>query len=152
MKIHSREQLNRFWADRLGIDSSLARTPSICCTVQHLYSGVQLFANSERVVIASPPAKAELIQKAIIDLSPEEVFSVEWLQRILANDAGRIIGPAEVHYADETSFRSEQSHGGRALLATDSVAYRGLVAALDPKEVEYSGVSSEVFPALEVFP
>jgi GNAT superfamily N-acetyltransferase len=152
MKAHSREQLDRFWADKLGIDSSLASTPSICFTVQHLYSGVQLFANGERVVIASPPGMAELIQNAIIGLSPEEAFSVEWLHRIIANDAERIIGPAEVHYADETSFRSEQSQGGRALLAADSDAYRGLVAALDPKEVEYSGVSSELFPPLEVFP
>jgi GNAT superfamily N-acetyltransferase len=155
MKAYSREQIDQFWSYELGIGSSLSSTPNICCTVQHRYSGVQLFANSERVVIASPPGKAELIQNAIIDLSPEEAFSVEWLQRIFANDAERIIGPAEVNYADETSFRSEESHGGRALLATDSDAYHGLVAALDPKEVEDSGVSfrpiSETFPAFGVF-
>jgi len=150
MKMHSREQLDRFWADKLGVDSSLASTPNICCTVQHLYSGVQLFTNGERLVIASPPDKAELIKKAIIDVSAEEAFSVEWLKRIFANDAERIIGPAEVNYADETSFRSEPSHRGRALSASDAVAYRRFVAALDPKE-EDIGVSSDAFPAFGAF-
>ena len=151
MKAHSWEQLDRFWSHELGIDSSLASTPRICCTVQRLYSGVQLFANGERLVIASPPAKAELIQNAIVDISPEEAFSVEWLQRVFANDAERILGPAEVNYADETSFRSEPSHRGRALLTSESDAYRVLVDALDPKEVEDSGVSSDAFPAFGAF-
>ena len=150
MKTHSREQLDRFWADYLGIDSSLASTPNVCCTAQHLYSGVQLFTNGERLVIASPPDKAELIKKAIIDVSAEEAFSVEWLKRIFANDAERIIGPAEVNYADETSFRSEPSHRGRALSASDAVAYRRFVAALDP-EAEDIGVSSDAFPAFGAF-
>ncbi|HKQ79144.1 MAG TPA: hypothetical protein VJ810_35945 [Blastocatellia bacterium] len=132
MKAHSLEHIDRFWAHELGIDSSLASTPRICCTVQHLYPGVQLFANGERLIVASPPAKAELIQDAIIDASPEEAFSVEWLQRVLANDAERISGPAEVNYADETSFRSESGHRGRALSTPDSDAYRALVAALSP--------------------
>jgi GNAT superfamily N-acetyltransferase len=149
MKTSSWEQLDRFWAHKLGIDSGLASTPRICCTVQHLYPGVQLFANGERLVIASPPAKAELIQKAIVDVSPEEAFSVEWLQRVFADDAEKILGPAEVNYADETSFRSDQSLRGRALLASESDAYRVLVAAFDPKEVEDSGVS---FPALDTVP
>jgi GNAT superfamily N-acetyltransferase len=151
MKTHGWEQLDRFWAHELGIDSSLASTPRISCTVQHLYPGVQLFANGERLIIASPPAKAELIQDAVADDSPEVAFSVEWLQRIFANDAERILGPAEVNYADETSFRSESSHRSRALSTSDSDAYRVLVAALDPTEVEDSGVSSDAFPAFGAF-
>ena len=152
MKARSREQLDLFWAHQLGIDSSLTSTPRICCTVQHLYPGVQLFANGERLIIAAPPTKAELIQAAITDVLPEEAFSVEWIQRVFANDAERIIGPAEVNYADETSFRSESGHRGRALSPTESDAYRALVATLDPKEAEYSGVSPDSFPAFEAFP
>lgn len=151
MKASSREQLDRFWAHQLGIDLSLESIPRICCTVQHLYSGVQLFANRERLVIASPPAKVKLIQNAIIDVSPEEAFTVEWLQQIFANEAERIIGPAEVNYADETTFRSESSQVGRALLASETEAYRGLLAALDPKEIEDSGASIPSFPAFGAF-
>jgi len=151
MKAHSLEQLDRFWAHELGIDSSLASTPRICCTAQRLYSGVQLFSNGERLVIASPPDKVEFIQNAIVDIPPEEVFSVEWLQRVFANDAERILGPAEVNYADESSFRSEPSHSGRALLASESDAYRALVDALDPREVEENGFSSDAFPAFGAF-
>jgi len=152
MKAHSLEQVDRFWAHKLGIDSSLASTPRICCTVQHLYSGVQLFSNGERLVIAAPPARAELIQKAIVDITPEEAFSVEWLQCIFGGEAERIIGPAEVNYADETNFRAETGHFGRALLASDSDAYRAFVNALDPMELEASGaVSSDAFPAFGAF-
>jgi GNAT superfamily N-acetyltransferase len=151
MKMQSLLQLDRFWADKLGNDSNLASTPNICCTVQPLISGVQLFTNGERLIIASPPDKAELIKKAIIDVPAEEAFSVEWLKRIFANDAEKIIGPAEVNYADETSFRSEASHLGRALSSSDAVAYRGLVAALDPKKEDISISSSDAFPAFGAF-
>jgi hypothetical protein len=92
-----------------------------------------LLLDGERLVIASLPAKAELIRNAIVDISPEEALSVEWLQRVFANDADRILGPAEVNYADETSFRSEPSHHGRALLPSESDAYRALVDAIDPR-------------------
>jgi GNAT superfamily N-acetyltransferase len=151
MKAHTREQLDRFWAHQLGMDSGLASTSRICCTTQSLYSGVQLFANGERLIIASPPATAELIQNAIADVSPEEAFSVEWLQSVFANDAERILGPAEVNYADETTFRSEYNHCGRALSISESDAYRTFVAALAPKEVEDSGVSADAFPAFGAF-
>lgn len=151
MKAHSWEQLDRFWAHKLSIDSSLASTPRICCTVQHLYPGVQLFLNGERLIIASPPAKAELIQDAITDVSLEEAFSVEWLQRVFANDAEKIVGPAEVNYADETSFRSELGHRGRALSPLDSDAYRTLVAALNPKVEDIGVSSSDEFPAFGTF-
>jgi len=76
---------------------------------------------------------------------------VEWLQRVFAQDAERILGPAEVNYADETIFRSERRHFTRPLSASDSAAYSALAAALDSKEVEDSGVSSEAFPAFGAF-
>jgi GNAT superfamily N-acetyltransferase len=150
MKTGSREQIDRFWAERLGSDSSLASTASIRCTVQHLYSGVQLFTNGKRLIIASPPAKVELIEQAVVDASPEEVFSVDWLERILGNQAERIVGPAELKYADEATFRSEPDPLGRALSASDAVAYRSLVAALDPQQEDIS-VSSDAFPAFGAF-
>ena len=149
MKAHNWEQIDRYWANELGIESSLADTPNIFCTTQHLYSGVQLFTNGERLVIASPPEKTELIKNAIIGVSPEEVFSVEWLQRIFS-EAEKIVGPAVVNYADETNFLSEPSNCGRALSASDSDAYRELVAALDPK-VEDIGITSNEFPAFGAF-
>ncbi|MBO0800137.1 MAG: GNAT family N-acetyltransferase, partial [Blastocatellia bacterium] len=117
-----------------------ASIPRIFCTVQHHYSGVRLFANGERLIIASPPARAELIKEATVGVIPEEAFSVDWLQRVFADDAEKILGPAEVCYADEASFRTEPNHNGRALLAKDYDAYRALVESLDPKEVEESGV------------
>ncbi len=151
MKAESEQELDRFWAYELGMDSGLANAPRICCTVQHIYSGVQLFRNSEQLVVASPPSRAEFIQDALTDGSAEELFSVEWLQRVLSKDAEKILGPAEVHYADETTFRSARIHSARALSASDSVAHKALVAALDPGEVEDSGISAQAAPAFGAF-
>jgi GNAT superfamily N-acetyltransferase len=151
MKSENWEAVNRYWARELGMDAGLGKASAICCTVQHLYSGVQLFRDDERLIIACPPTKAKFVQNAVAAVSPEEVFSVEWLQRVFAQDAERIVGPAEVHYADETSFRSERSYFTRPLSAADSAAYSALVAALDSKEVEDSGSSSRAFPALGAF-
>ncbi|MBO0721048.1 MAG: GNAT family N-acetyltransferase [Blastocatellia bacterium] len=148
------ERVDRYWARELGLDSSLASMPPIYCTVQHHYSGVRLFSNGERLIIASPPDRAEQIKKATVGITPEEAFSVDWLQRVFAYDAEKIRGPAEVCYADEMSFRAEPGQGGRALLASEYDAYSALVESLDPKEAEESGVqfpvSSSQFP--DAFP
>lgn len=146
------ERVDRYWARELGIDPSLASMPPrIYCTVQHHYSGVRLFVNGERLIIASPPDRAELIKEATFGITPEEAFSVDWLQRVFGDDAEKIRGPAEVCYADETSFRAEPN-SGRALLASEYDAYRALVESLDPKEIEeIGGVRSDAFPAFGAF-
>lgn len=151
MKTDTREQLDQFWAHELGVPSGLGGTPRLCCMVQHLYPGVQLFSNGERLILASPPAWAEVLHEAIVGVSPVDIFSVAWLQRVFANNAERILGPAEVHYADDTSFRAALNPHGRALSTADVPVYRELVAALDPKEVEESGVSAEAVPAFGAF-
>lgn len=151
MKSENREAVDRFWAHELGADAGLGNARTVCCTVQNLYSGVQLFRDAERLIVACPPNKVKFIQDTIADVSPEELFSVEWLQRVFAQDAERILGPAEVNYADETTFRSGRNHFTRPLSAADAAAYNTLAAALDSKEVEDSGVSSEAFPAFGAF-
>lgn len=151
MKADSWEQIDRFWAQELGLDSGLAGTPGLLCTVQQRYSGVRLFSNGERLVIAAPPAKAEFIREAIFNVSAEDAFSVEWLSCTFADDAERILGPAEVAYADETSFRTELNHGGRALSASDSATYRQLVAELESEVVEETRITADTFPAFGAF-
>jgi GNAT superfamily N-acetyltransferase len=150
MKEETQVAIERFWAQDLGLSSGF-NTQQVCCTIQHLYSGVQMFRRDGRVVIAVPEALHESIQSAICGLSPAELFSVEWLQYVLGRQAERILGPAEVNYADETSFRSGATEDGRALSDLDSEAYRLLYGALDRKEVEESGFSTEAFPAFGAF-
>ncbi len=143
MRPRSRERIERFWTERLGMDSSFAAVPRIHCTLQRLYPGIQLFLSGGQLILASPPATFERIQKAIVDVRAEEAFSVAWLERSLADVAETIIGPAELTYADEASFRSEPSPQGRALSASDAGAHRALVAALDPEQEDIS-VSASV--------
>ena len=152
MKADSEQALERFWAHELGVDPGfLGWAPQVCCTVQRLYAGVQLFRRGGRLVVAAPPDRAEFIQDAIHGLSPDKLFSVEWLQRVFLQDAEKILGPAHVNYADRASFRSEGPHSARRISAADAAAYRSLASALDAKELEDSGFSAEEFPAFGAF-
>ena len=104
----NRQLLERCWARELGVSPKfLGDAPEISCTVQHLYSGVQLFRRDNQLIVAAPPGRAAFIEGAIQGRSPDELFSVEFLQAVLGGEAERIFGPAQAHYADSTSFRSE---------------------------------------------
>jgi predicted GNAT family acetyltransferase len=81
----------------------------------------------------------------------EELFTVEWLRRVFANNAERIIGPAELNYADETTLRSEHSHYVRPLSTADSVAYSAFIGAFSSEEAEESALSPETLPAYGAF-
>jgi len=152
LKPDSQRAVERFWAHELGVDPGfLATAPEVSCSVQRLYAGVQLFRRGGRLVVAAPPDQAPLLQDAMRGRSADEVFSAEWLQRVFVQDAERILGPAHVHYADGTSFRSESSGAARPISASDAAAYRSLAAALGSKEVEDSGFSGEAFPAFGAF-
>lgn len=151
MNDKTRRVADAFWAHDLGAESGFATLP-VSCTVQRLYNGVQIFRRDGAIVIAVPPEKHEHIRDSLSGLSPDELFSVEWLQRVLGPDIEGIRGPAEVFYADETSFRPADTMQARALSQSDLPAYRILEDALDPKDSEDSGFSSGKFPAFGVFP
>ena len=83
--------------------------------------------------------------------SVHDLFSAEWLQHVLGKDVEQILGPAEVNYADDTSFRCNGRQPARPISASDAIAYRALASALDSKEIEDSGFSAEMFPAFGAF-
>jgi GNAT superfamily N-acetyltransferase len=145
---------DRFWANDLGLDSlpPVTRTTAgVVCVPQRLHSGVQAFRHKGVVVIGVPPGKLEAVQRAVHGIAADEVFSVSWLQRVFSDDAETILGPAEVRYADEMSFRTERVADTRELLISDSSSYRALVDALSPNEAFSSGASAESFPAFGAF-
>ena len=151
MKPENLRELDRFWAYELGITTGLANTARIAFVAQSLYPGVQLFRNTEKVIIACPLMKLESLRRAAAGISAEELFSVAWLQRTLGDEAEKILGPADLNYADETNFRLPNRDDTRPLSQADSEAYRKLAAVLDPKEVEDSGFSPSAFPAFGAF-
>src|SRR5690242_6913305 len=97
----TRQKIERFWPYHLGLDAEiLPAVQGVVCPVQHLYSGIQLFRRGRTVIIASPPTKADFIPSTVHDCSPDEVFSVPWLQSLLGSQAELVVGPAELNYAD----------------------------------------------------
>lgn len=152
MRDESQQVIERFWTTELGAESGfLAVIPQVCCTAQHLYSGVQLFRRDNRLIVVAPSDRAEFIQEAIEGFSVDDLFSAEWLQRVFGKDVERILGAAEVNYADDTSFRCNGRQAAQAISSSDSIAYRALASALDSKEIQDSGFSAETFPAFGAF-
>jgi GNAT superfamily N-acetyltransferase len=76
---------------------------------------------------------------------------MNWLQQLFGQHAEKIIGPAEVNYADSSTFKYTANVRGRKLTDDDSQAYASLAASLAATDVEQSGFSSDHFPAFGVF-
>jgi len=143
---------DRFWARDLGLTpEAFSGSRGVCCTVQNLYSGVQLLRRNECLVVAAPPARIKFVEEAIGDCSIDAVFSVNWLQRLLGQNAEKIIGPADVNYADSSTFKYAANTQGAKLTEDDFHAYAALAASLTAIEVEQSGFSPDHFPAFGAF-
>jgi RimJ/RimL family protein N-acetyltransferase len=103
------------------------------------------------VIVAGPPGMAGFISDAVQRCSPDAVFSVPWLQSVLGSKAELILGPAELNYADATTFRRAPHESARPLSEADSDGYQALVSALDKAEVADSGATAGKFPAFGSF-
>lgn len=150
MKDETGRKVEAFWLRDLGLESGFPSVP-VACTVQQLYNGVQMFLRGGRLVVAIPPEKHGHIRDSVGDLSPDELFSVEWLQGALGQDVEKIRGPADLFYADETNFRFGEIRQARALSPADLPACVELQASLDAKELEDSGFEAGKSPAFGVF-
>jgi RimJ/RimL family protein N-acetyltransferase len=150
MKTESYRFVDTFWSNDLGVPSVDISTP-VFCAVQKNYNGVQMFKRRGKLIIASPQEYADRVQRATRGLLPDELFSAEWLAGTLGKNAEKILGPAEVSYADSTTFQTKGSKDARELSQSDMAAYRQLQFALTPKEQEDTGLEAGVFPAFGVF-
>lgn len=152
MKGSNEKTVHQFWAYELGLSSGyLTDAPQVSCTVQQLYSGVQIFLKENRVVVATPPGRVEAVQRAVANVSPSRLFSVDYLAQLFGDEVEKIVGPAEVNYADNTTFRPCDGASARTLSSSDSAAYCSFTAALSPDEIADSGFSADAFPAFGAF-
>ncbi len=152
MNAESQRAVDEFWARDLGMTSAaFADSRGLRLTTQRLYSGLQLFRQDERLLVAAPPWMVRSIEDVAKGLAPNDLFSAKWLQQFCGPNTEKILGPAEVNYADRSSFRYSGGLWGRKLLPGDSRAYAALVNALDSKEAEESGVAVDGFPAFGAF-
>ena len=151
MKEKTRQLIEQFWTHDLGLESDAFGRSEIRCSIQSLYNGVAVFRQAGDLVVAVPAAHHARVQDSMRGCSMEEVFSVEWLRSSLGEKAEKILGPAEVHYADETTFKSPGANRGRSLSEEDGLSCRALQAALTATEAEESGYSADWLPAFGAF-
>lgn len=151
MKTKTYQIIEEFWTRDLGLESDGFGDSQVHCSVQNLYNGVQVFRRSGKLIIAVPPKHHARIQDSLDGLSIDELFSVNWLQSVLGQNVEKILGPAELYYADDTTFQLPATREARALSEEDSSAYRLLQAALELKDAEDSGFRADVFPAFGSF-
>jgi len=152
MNSGSWQAVDAFWARDLGMTpDAFAGSHGVFCAVQHLHSGLQLFRRNECLIVAAPPGMISSVEGATRDLSIDTLFSVNWLQQLCGRNTEKILGPAEVNYADASTFKYLGTLQGRKLTNDDSQAYAGLAAALDVSELEQSGFSADRLPAFGAF-
>ena len=150
---NSLQKIFRFWADDLAVDSAilLPEVPGIMCAVQNNYCGVQLVRRGSTLIVASPPGISDFVRHGVQGRSADDVFSVQWLQSVLGSQAEVILGPAEVNYADATTFLTAHHGSARPLSEADSEAYRVLISSLNESEIADSGAAAGKFPAFGSF-
>jgi ribosomal protein S18 acetylase RimI-like enzyme len=148
----NQQEVDRYWAVEMA--TGLDVTPNageVICTAQRLYSGVQLFQRNRLLIIAAPPHLVDFIATEIRDLPIRNIFSVEFVERLLISRTEKILGPAHVSYADKSTFRSASLTSCRLLTAADAALFQSFTAALIPAELEQSGFDAEETPAFGAF-
>lgn len=118
---------------------------------QELYAGVQFFQREDWLVIAAPPQCVDRITERVRGVSMHEVFTANFVERLLSPDVGRIIGPAHIGYADSAMFRTSPTEGCRLLTPEDAAQRRALAEALSAEELEQSGFDPHEAPAFGAF-
>jgi GNAT superfamily N-acetyltransferase len=148
----NQQEVDRYWATEMGVVSPLQPAGSVvCCTIQNIYSGVQLLIRNERLLVACPPNRAGFVTAHVKDLPPDKVFSVEFIKGLLTPKVERVIGPAHLAYADGSTFRPSRSTSCRMLTPGDTEILQEFAATLSQAEVEQSGFNTSDVPAFGAF-
>ena len=152
MNAENQRAVDEFWAGDLGLTpEAFADTRGVCCVGQRLHTGVQMFRQDQRLVVAAPPEMVRSVEEAATALSADTLFSASWLQQVCGGKAEKILGPAEIGYADQSMFQCDENRFGRRMSPDDSAAYAALAGALDQTEAEESGLLPDRFPAFGAF-
>jgi GNAT superfamily N-acetyltransferase len=147
----NQQEIDRYWAAEMGGASEFeAFSPEVQCTIQQIYSGVQLFRRDGSIIIASPSQYAEVIAARVRGMAVDQVFSVEFVLHLLCPKTEIVIGPADVSYADQSTFRGASTTGCRLLTLDDLPIRRALADALSSAELEQSGFDPAESPAFGI--
>jgi GNAT superfamily N-acetyltransferase len=148
----NQQEIDRYWATEMGTGSNFMRnTSEVICTAQQLYSGVQLFHRDGFLVIASPQHLVDFITTSIHGLPVRNIFSVEFVGRLLGSGIERILGPAHASYADSSTFNPSPIVFCRLLTPEDSAICQSFTEALSAAEIDQTGFDFQEGPAFGAF-
>jgi GNAT superfamily N-acetyltransferase len=148
----NQQEIDRYWATEMGTGPEfMHNTSEVICTAQQLYSGVQLFHRDGFLVVASPQHLVDFIATRVRDLPIRNIFSVEFVERLLVSGVEKILGPAHISYADSSTFNPSPIGSSRSLTPEDSAICQSFTTALSTAEIEQSGFDSSEAPAFGAF-
>jgi GNAT superfamily N-acetyltransferase len=152
----TRWTLERYWADRLGV-STEALVSAGTSTGHADEGGVQVFRRDEALVVAAPPALADVVAgrlDGLVDAREARrdgwTASADWRSRASADDdpvgewldgIGRVVdvlGPTFYGYVDRETFTPAAS-AARVLTAGDEAAFGALRRAVSDAEWDAGG-------------
>jgi hypothetical protein len=81
----------------------------------------------------------DFIAPRVRDLPIPEIFSVEFVERLPIASIEKILGPAQVSYADSSTFHPSPTDSCRLLTLEDTAISQSFAAALSTADLERSG-------------
>jgi ribosomal protein S18 acetylase RimI-like enzyme len=152
MTPQNQEIVDQFWEHEMNAARGWHQSgPRVQFTEQHLYSGVQLCQRDGRVVVACPPQHLESVKRRLEGQTAERLFFPESVRRLLMPDVRELVGPAQVGYADESSFLPAPGGVSRTLIPEDDAQHQELASALSVGELAQRGCDWRQTPAFGVF-
>jgi GNAT superfamily N-acetyltransferase len=153
MKEAHQRVIDDFWEKEMNVGPGWDEAEErVRMVEQGLYSGVQFCLRNGRLVVAAPSRHVEWVSKRLGGKSVEELFSVVTVRRLLAPEVRGVLGPAQVKYADATTFQFAPHEACRMLAVGDEEEHRALVESLSAEEraqIGYEGKGGLAFGAFE---
>jgi RimJ/RimL family protein N-acetyltransferase len=137
----SRSIADTYWAADLGCEAGALR-PTEPRVQPHGggradYSGAFILVLDGAPIVSVPPPLLPVVSPRSVEFRADVVADPKRLHQLLpGSDPTRMIGPAHLHYADQTCFRSTSAPPARPLTPLDEAAFRSLQAACTPGDWE----------------
>lgn len=116
---HTRNLVDAFWADTLGVDIALLRTGGVHVVTAELgLNDAMSFRFGESCIIAVRSDRVDEAVAIFSDRDPDRAFTSAALTMLVGTD-GRVDGPSLHAYADENSFQGRSDDRARPVLGSD---------------------------------
>jgi GNAT superfamily N-acetyltransferase len=149
--------VDEYWTSDLGCarGSLRPRVPRLQAHAGGLagYAGVfVLVLDGAAPVVSAPPDVEQLLSPRTASFTRAAVASRDGIASLLEpTEVARVIGPAQLQYADADSFRPGDLARARALGPADRADFGALQAACDPADWDLKGFDPDAKPTFGAF-